>query len=231
MNEILKNSLFFGSFLSVGTYWGALKLRQRWNTPLLNPLMLSIAFIILFLRLTGISYEQYDRGAQYLTYFITPATICLALPLYRQFHHLRKNYKAILLAVLSGTLSGLICILALSYVMKLNHQQYVTFLPKSITTAIGIGLSEELGGNSTITVTAIVLTGILGSVLGEWICKVFKIKHPISVGLALGTASHVIGTSKAMEIGEIEGAMSSLSVAIAGIMTIVFASLFAGFLQ
>ena len=136
-----------------------------------------------------------------------------------------------MLAVLSGTLSGLICILTLAYVMKLNHQQYVTFLPKSITTAIGIDLSEELGGNSTITVTAIVLTGILGSVLGEWICKVFKIKHPISVGLALGTASHVIGTSKAMEIGEIEGAMSSLSVAIAGIMTIVFSSVFASFLQ
>ena len=92
MNELLKNSLFFGSFLSIGAYWGAMKLRQRWNTPLLNPLMLSIAFIILFLRLTGISYEQYDRGARYLTYFITPATICLALPLYRQFHHLRKNY-------------------------------------------------------------------------------------------------------------------------------------------
>ncbi len=228
MNELLGNSMFFGSFLTLAVYWGAVKLRQRWNTPLLNPLMLSIVFIIGLLRLTGIDYRHYERGAGYLAYFITPATICLAIPLYRQFHYLKKNYKAVLLAILSGTLSGLICIFGLAYVMKFSYEQYVTFLPKSITTAIGIDLSKELGGNSTITVTAIVLTGIMGSVLGEWICKAFKIKHPISVGLALGTASHVLGTSKAMEIGEIEGAMSSLSVAISGIMTILFAGLFSG---
>lgn len=227
MNELVKNSMFFGSFLSLGIYLLASKLRQRFPTPLLNPLMISIVCIIAILKLTGIDYEHYDRGAKYLTYFITPATICLAIPLYRQFHHLKKNYKAILLAILSGVLSGLICILGLAYVMNFTHEQYVTFLPKSITTAIGIDLSKELGGNSTLTVTAIVLTGIMGSVMGEWICKVFKIKHPISVGLAMGTASHVLGTSKALEIGEIEGAMSSLSVAISGIMTIGFAAIFA----
>lgn len=231
MNQMLSSSMFFGSFLTIAVYMLVLKLRSRFPSPFLNPLLISILLIIGLLKLTGISYEHYDRSAKYLTYFITPATICLAVPLYRQFHHLRKNYKAILLAVLSGVLSGLVCILALAYVMKFSHQQYVTFLPKSITTAIGIDLSAELGGNSTITVTAIVLTGIMGSVMGEWICKVFKIKHPISVGLALGTASHVLGTSKALEIGEIEGAMSSLSVAISGIMTIVFVSFFAGFLQ
>ncbi|RRD94353.1 LrgB family protein [Clostridiales bacterium COT073_COT-073] len=227
MNELLLNSMFFGSFLSLGVYLAAARLRQRFPSPLLNPLMLSIIVIIAILKLTGIEYEHYDRGAKYLTYFITPATICLAIPLYRQFHHLKKNYRAILLAILSGVLSGLICIFGLAYVMSFSKEHYVTFLPKSITTAIGIDLSKELGGNSTITVTAIVLTGIMGSVMGEWICKVFKIKHPISVGLALGTASHVLGTSKALEIGEIEGAMSSLSVAISGIMTIVFAGLFA----
>ena len=227
MNEILSNSMFFGSFLSLGVYLAATKLRQKFPTPFLNPLMLSIVCIIAMLKLTGISYEHYDRGAKYLTYFITPATICLAIPLYRQFHYLKKNYTAILLAILSGVLSGLVCIFALAYVMNFSKEHYVTFLPKSITTAIGIDLSKELGGNSTITVTAIVLTGIMGSVMGEWICKVFKIKHPISVGLALGTASHVLGTSKALEIGEIEGAMSSLSVAISGIMTILFAGLFA----
>lgn len=231
MNEILNSSMFFGSFLTIGVYLLTVKLRQKWNSPFLNPLLLSILCIIAFLKITGISYEHYDRSAKYLTYFITPATICLAIPLYKQFHHLKKNYKAILLAILSGVLSGLVCILGLAYVFGFSQEQYVTFLPKSITTAIGIDLSKELGGNPTITVTAIVLTGIMGSVMGEWICKVFKIKHPISVGLALGTASHVLGTSKALEIGELEGAMSSLSVAISGIMTILFAGVFACFLR
>lgn len=227
MNDLVANSIFFGSFLSLGVYLLLSRLRRRISSPLLNPLMWSIIVIIGILKGAGIDYEHYDQGARYLTYFITPATICLAIPLYRQFHHLKKNYQAILLAIFSGVLSGLVSIFGLAYVMQFSKGQYVTFLPKSITTAIGIDLSKELGGNATITVTAIIITGIMGSVMGEWICKIFKIKHPIAVGLALGTASHVLGTSKALEIGELEGAMSSLSVAISGMMTIIFAGFFA----
>ena len=132
--------------------------------------------------------------------------------------------------ILSGVLASLISVLALSKLLGLNHQQYVTLLPKSITTAIGMGISEELGGIVTITVAVIIITGILGNMIAEWVCRIFKIREPIAKGLALGTASHAIGTAKAMEMGPVEGAMSSLAIAVAGLLTVIGASVFAGFL-
>ena len=143
---------------------------------------------------------------------------------------LRKNYKAVIVGITSGVLTSLLTVFVLSLVMNLDHAQYVTLLPKSITTAIGMGLSEELGGYVTITVAVIVITGVLGNIFGEVICKLFRIEEPIAKGLALGSASHAIGTAKAMEMGEIEGAMSSLSIAVAGILTVVFSSAFANFI-
>ena len=141
--------------------------------------------------------------------------------LYLQLDLLKKNIVAILVGVFSGVLASLGTVLAMSVVFGLNHKEYVTMLPKSITTAIGIGVSEELGGYVTITVAVIILTGVLGNILAEGICKLFKINHPIAKGIAIGTASHAIGTAKAMELGEIEGAMSSLSIAVSGILTVV----------
>ena len=129
----------------------------------------------------------------------------------------------------AGVLASLVSVLALAALFRLSHEEYVTLLPKSITTAIGMGVSEELGGIVTITVAVIIITGILGSVLGEFLLKVFRIKEPIAKGLALGTASHAIGTAKAMELGPVEGAMSSLAIAVAGLLTVVGASVFAGF--
>ena len=137
---------------------------------------------------------------------------------------------AVAVGILSGVLASLVSVLALAKLFDLNHQQYVTLLPKSITTAIGMGVSEELGGLVTITVAVIVITGILGNVIAEFICKIFKIHEPIAKGLALGTASHAIGTAKAMEMGQIEGAMSSLAIAVAGLLTVIGASVFAGFM-
>lgn len=127
-------------------------------------------------------------------------------------------------------LTSLCTVLILAKLMKMTHREYVTLLPKSITTAIGMGVSEELGGYVTITVAVIVVTGVLGNIFGELICKIFKITEPISKGLALGASSHAIGTAKAIEMGEIEGAMSSLAIAVTGILTVVLASVFANFL-
>ena len=121
-------------------------------------------------------------------------------------------------------------VLALSRIFGLSHELYVTLLPKSITTAIGMGVSEELGGIVTITVAVIIITGILGNVIAELVCKIFRIQNPIAKGLALGTASHAIGTAKAMEMGPVEGAMSSLAIAVAGLLTVIGASVFAGFM-
>ena len=172
-------------------------------------------------------FRSYNEGAKYISYLLTPATVCLAVPLYQQLALLRKNLKAVAGGITAGVLASLVSVFVLAKLFSLTHEQYVTLLPKSITTAIGMGVSEELGGISTITVAVIIITGILGNVIAESVCRIFRIEEPIAKGLALGTASHAIGTAKAMELGEVEGAMSSLAIAVAGLMTVVGASLFA----
>lgn len=157
---------------------------------------------------------------------LTPATICLAVPLHQQVELLRKNYRAVLVGITSGVLASLVSILILALALHLNHVEYVTFLPKSITTAIGIGVSEELGGNVALSVVSIIVTGVLGNIFAEAFLRMLKIDEPIAKGIAIGAASHAVGTSKAMEMGAVEGSMSSLSIVICGIMTVVGASLF-----
>ncbi len=178
----------------------------------------------------NIDYEVYNEGAKFLSWLLTPATVCLAIPLYEQWDLLKHNHKAVLLGLTAGVVTSLVTVLVLSLLLGLSHEEYVTMLPKSITTAIGMGVSEELGGYVTITVAVIIVTGVLGNMFGELICKVFKIEEPISKGLAFGSAAHAIGTAKAMEIGEIEGAMSSLAIAVSGILTVILSSVFAHFL-
>ena len=229
MNEFLQDSIFFGVFISIVTYEIGALIKRKWNVAIFNPLLISIALIIIFLVLFDVDYDTYEFGAKYLSYFLTPATVALAVPLYEQIEPLKHNWKAIIAGIFSGALTSALCVLILSIVMGLDHKQYVTLLPKSITPAIGMGVSEELGGYVTITVAVIVVTGVLGNILGEFVCKIFRITEPISKGLALGASSHAIGTAKAIEMGEIEGAMSSLAIAVAGILTVVFASVFANF--
>ena len=149
--------------------------------------------------------------------------------MYEQLELLKKNLKAVLVGIISGVLMSLGCILVMAIVFSLNHETYVTLLPKSITTAIGMGIAEELGGYVTITVATIVITGVLGNIIGEGLCKLFHIEEPIAKGVALGTASHAIGTARAMEMGVIEGAMASLSIAVAGLLTVAGASVFSYF--
>ena len=176
-----------------------------------------------------IDYDTYNEGAKYLSYLLTPATVCLAVPLYEQFGLLKKNIKAIMAGILSGALTSVVCVLVLSVLFHLNHKEYVTLLPKSITTAIGMGVSEELGGIVTITVAVIIITGVVGNIMAEFICKIFKIEEAVAKGIAIGSSAHAVGTAKAMEMGEIEGAMSSLSIAVSGLITVLLASVFANF--
>ena len=228
MKEIVQNSLFFGVAISIGTYLLASRIRKRWNFFLFNPLLLSITATIVTLLITGIDYTNYNNSAKYLSYLLTPATVALAIPLYEQLSLLKKNFTAIILGIASGVLMSCISIFAMALMFRLGHTEYVTLLPKSITTAIGISLSQELEGYVAITVTSIIMTGLLGNIAGNLICRILHIKHPIAKGIAIGTASHVMGTAKAMEIGEIEGAMSSLSIAVAGCMTVGAAIIFEG---
>ena len=230
MNNFLEESLFAGVTLSLIAYLAGSLLRKKFKLGIFNPLLISFAVSIAVLAIGNISYETYNEGAKYLSWLLTPATVCLAIPLHEQWSLLKQNCKAVMLGLAAGTVTSLGTVLGLSLLCGLDHKEYVTLLPKSITTAIGMGVSEELGGYVTITVAVIVITGVLGNMFGEVICRIFRITEPISKGLAFGASSHAIGTAKAIEIGEIEGAMSSLAIAVSGILTVVLASVFSHFL-
>ncbi len=227
INEILDQFLFFGVALSILAYGVGLLLKRKFKLAFLNPLLIAVICVIAVLFIGKIDYDTYNAGAKYISYFLTPATVCLAVPLYEQLALLKKHAKAVVCGLVSGVLASLTGILILAKIFGLDHSMYVTMLPKSITTAIGMGVSEELGGVTTITVAAIVITGILGNVIAELVFRVFRIRHPVARGLALGNASHAIGIAKAMELGEVEGAMSSLAVAVAGLLTVVLAGIYA----
>ena len=230
MNEIMGNSLFFGVMISVAAYEIGVLLKKKFKLAIFNPLLIAIAVIIVILAITGVEYDTYNDGAKYLSYLLTPATVCLAVPLYEQLEILKKNLKAILAGILAGALTSVTSVLILAILIGQSHEEYVTLLPKSITTAIGMGVSEELGGIVTITVAVIIITGVLGNMFAEAVCRIFWIEEPIAKGIGIGSASHAIGTAKAMELGDIEGAMSSLSIAVSGLITVILASVYAQFL-
>ncbi len=227
MNNLMQESIFFGMAISLFSYEIGLLVKRKLKKAIFNPLLISVAVVIIFLLVFHIDYETYNSGAKYLSYLLTPATVCLAVPLYQQLHLLKQNAKAVILGILSGVITSLTCVFLLSKLFGLNHQQYVTMLPKSITTAIGMGAAEEMGGIVTITVSSIIITGILGNVMAELICKLFRITDPVAKGIAIGTSAHAVGTAKALEMGEVEGAMSSLAIAVAGLLTVIMASFYA----
>lgn len=194
---------------------------------MMNPLLVSIVIVVCVLLFTGTEYENFKKGTELISYLLTPATVCLAVPLYQQLELLKRNWKAVTAGILSGVLSSMLCILVFALIFGFDHPTYVTFLPKSITTAIGIGVSEELGGYISISVVSIVITGIIGNIFAEKFLKLLKINEPIAKGIAIGSSSHAIGTTKAMEMGAIEGAMGSLSIVVSGILTVFLAPVFA----
>lgn len=230
MKELIDNSVYIGVLISLASYALGVWLRKKTGLSFFNPLLVSIILVILFLSVSGISYSTYAESADYISFLLTPATICLAVPLYEQFKLLKKNWKAVVAGIVSGVVSSLVCIFLMALLFRFDHQTYVTFLPKSITTAIGMGVAEELGGYVSLAVVVIVITGVLGNVIAEAVLKLFKIEEPIAKGIAIGSSSHAVGTSKAMEIGQIEGAMSSLSIVVCGLLTVIGASLFANFI-
>lgn len=218
------NSLYFGLALSLFMYFLVDRIKPWIKSSIFNPLLISSLLIILILTLFKIEYGAYNQSAQWLHFMLTPATIVLAVPLYQQFKLLEKHALVIFFGVLSGVIASLASVYLLSLAFGLDHTMLITLLPKSITAAIAIGVAEEYQGIATLTVAAVIITGITGNVIAEPVCKFFKIKNPIAKGIAIGTSSHVVGTSKAMEMGEVEGAMSSLAIVVAGLTTVVLLS-------
>lgn len=228
--NFFENSVFFGVMVSIVSYGIGCILQKKLKFAIFNPLLISIIITIVVLLTVKIDYNVYYEGAKYLSYLLTPATVCLAVPLYEKFELLKKNRKAIFIGILSGVLTTMCIILIMSLLFGFSHKEYVSFLPKSITTAIGMGVSEELDGYVTLTIAVIVITGILGNMLAPTICRIFRINEPIARGVAIGTSSHAIGTAKAIEMGEVEGAVSGLSIAVAGLLTVISASIFEQFI-
>ena len=228
--EFFENSLFFGAAVSLVAYEIGLLLKKKFKLAIFNPLLIAILCVMAVLMILDVDYETYNEGGQYISYLLTPATICLAVPLYQQVELLKKNYRAVLIGILSGVLASLCSVLLLALVFHFDHADYVTFLPKSITTAIGIGVSEELGGHVSVTVVVIIITGVIGNIFAEKFLKLLCIKEPIAKGIAIGCSAHALGTAKAMEMGTIEGAMSSLSIVVCGVMTVIGSSIFAMFM-
>ncbi len=227
IGDFFSEAVFLGVFITLGAYFLGIYIKQKWKLAIFNPLLMAIVFTMIFLLVSQMPYDVYYEGAKYISYLLTPATVSLAIPLYEQFEPLKKNVRAILVGIVTGVLTSMVSVLLLAVIFHFDHQEYVTFLPKSITTAIGMGVSEELGGYVAITVAVIIITGIIGNMIAESVCRMFHITEPVAKGIAIGSASHAVGTTKAMEMGEVEGAMSSLSIVLSGLLTVFGAMIFA----
>jgi len=224
---MLNQLSFFWVFISLVIYESCRVVQKKMKWVFFNPLLITIVFSVILILLTGTDTKVYKENVMILEYMLTPATVCLAIPLYEKINELKKNVVAILLGIISGVVSSALCVVSLAIIFKLDKEIYLSFLPKSITTAIAVGITEEIGGIEALTVIVIVITGVLGGIMAEGVCKIFKITHPIAKGTAIGTSSHVGGTAAAIQMGETEGAISGLSIAVAGIITVVVLPFFA----
>ena len=219
MAEVLENSAVFPVALTVLAYLVGVVCQKKVKTAICNPILIGAALVMLALYLLDIPVERYQQGCRTLTFFLTPATICLAISCYSQLRNLKKHLLSICLGVLGGTLTSLVSVSLLCGILGLDAAMTASLLPKSVTSAIGVALSEQLGGIGAVSTVVIVLTGILGNIASPLLCKIFRLEDPVSRGVALGTAAHVVGTSRATELSELTGAVSSLALTLAGLIT------------
>lgn len=227
LNRFLTGSAVWGVMLTLAAFALGTLVNRKTGKAFCNPLLLGSIFVIVFLTVLEIPYPDYKASAAPINYLLLPATVSLAIPLYEKWELLKKNAAAILAGIAVGTLVSLCSAWLLALALHLTREQYITILPKSVTTAISMDISAELGGIVALTSAVVVLTGIAGNLLAESVCKWFGITDPIAKGVGIGTSAHAVGTSRALQMGEVEGAMSGLSIAVAGILTAVLCPVFA----
>lgn len=215
------NTPIFGIVVTIIFFNIGLYIQKKTKSALMNPLLIAIVGIILFLNITKIPYESYKKGADSINFFLGPVTVILALPLYKQFDLFKKHILEILVGITTGVVVSFISIKIIAGFTDADVSIINSLIPKSITTPMGLSLTNTINGIESITVVAIIFTGILGAIMAEFVFKLGRIKHPVAKGIALGTSAHALGTSKALELGEIEGAMSGLSIGISGIITVI----------
>lgn len=229
MNDVLLSTTFFGVTISLLTYFFGVFLRKKLKYAIVNPLLISTMLTIAFLLVFDVDYETYNQGAQYLSVFLTPVTICLAVPLYRQLQVLKKNVVAVIVSISCGVIAHGFTLIGLTKLFRIEDVLTLSILSKSVTTPIAVGISHELNGIEAVTIMGVMVAGIMGAVLGPIVCKLFGIKEPVAQGLGIGSASHAVGTSKALEMGEIQGAMSSLAIVVTAILTVIVVPMIAKF--
>ncbi len=228
--SFLENSAVWGVLLTLGAFGLGAVINRKTGKAIFNPLLLGSIFVIVILSVLKISYSDYKASAAPVSYLLLPATVSLAIPLYEKLELLKRNWVAILAGIAAGTLVSLCSAWLLAVLLQLEKEQYITILPKSVTTAISMDVSAELGGIASLTGAIVILTGIAGNLMAETLCRVCHITDPIAKGIAIGTSSHAVGTSKALEMGDVEGAMSGLSIAVAGVLTAVLCPVFSQFI-
>ncbi len=228
MSEVFQSCACFGLLLAMGSFQLARAINKLAGKEVCNPLLFATLLCGAVLLGTGTEYDVfYDNGGNILEFFLTPATICLAIPLYKQFELLKKNAGAVLAGCAAGVAAHMAGCALMLVLFRMEAAEYISLLPKSITTAIGKGLSQELGGFPAITMATIMLTGLFGAVAAPALLRLFRVTEPVSQGLAIGTSSHAAGTSRAVEMGEVQGAASSLAIVVTGLLTVVAAPLMA----
>ena len=230
MEKIL-NTQLFGLITILVFYNISLYIQKKTQKPIFNNLLMSIILIILFLKISNIPYENFKIGADVINFMRGPVTVVLAVPLYRQFDLLKKHFKEILVGILGGVITSFIIVVLIGKLTSTSNEIIYSMIPKSITTPMGISLVNQLGGVESITVVCIIVTGIFGNIFAEQLLKIGRVNHPVAKGIAIGTSAHALGTSKALEIGEVEGAMSSLSIGISGIMTVIIVPILMNFIK
>ncbi|MGO1369498.1 MAG: LrgB family protein [Senegalia sp. (in: firmicutes)] len=212
---------YFGILISILAFELGLFINKKTKIPVLHPLLISITFIILILMIFDIDLASYEKGGNVISLLLGPVTVTLAIPLYKQIELLKKHKLPILIGIFTGVMTSFISVILLGKIFAYDTQLINSLIPKFITTPIGIEVSESIGGIPSITVMSIIITGIIGAIIAPFICKIFKIEDKVARGIAIGASSHAVGTAKAMEMGETEGAMSGLAMGLAGLLTAI----------
>ena len=230
MAEFLLSIGVWGVALTLGAFALGTWINKKTGQALCNPLLLGSIFVILFLSLVQIHFGEYKESVSFLSYLLLPATVSLAVPLYEQWLPMQKNAKAVLCGILAGSVTSMISVIAMSWILKLDPVLSASLMPKSVTSAIGAEVAGELGGIGSLAGALIILTGIVGNLSATALCRICKLRDPIARGVAIGTGSHAVGTSRALQMGRVEGAVSSLSIAVAGVLTAALCPILANFL-
>lgn len=230
MAELIGSIGVWGVALTLGAFALGTWLNKKTGQALFNPLLLGSIFVIIFLSLVQIPFAEYKQSVSFLSYLLLPATVSLAVPLYEQWLPMKKNAKAVLCGILAGSVTSMVSIIAMSWILKLDPVLSASLMPKSVTSAIGAEVAQELGGIGSLAGALIILTGIVGNLSATALCRICKLHDPIARGVAIGTGSHAVGTARALQMGRVEGAVSSLSIAVAGVLTAAICPILANLL-